>query len=141
MLWPLACVSKVAERKKCDASGLVASLLGWATILMLLRSVGFHSKAALPVRAAVIAIIFGICGAVAYLAFQRSIEIGKITVGWLMMNLSAGVPAIVSIWMYHEKLTALKFVAFALASASILLLFWGQKIEQRDATGQEAKRR
>jgi drug/metabolite transporter (DMT)-like permease len=133
----LACVSKVAERKKCDASALVASLLGWAAILMLLRSASLQPRTLLPMRAAAIAIIFGICGAVAYFAFQTSIEMGKVTVGWLMMNLSAAVPAVVSIWMYHEKLTALKMLAFALAIASVLFLFWGQKVEQRQSKEQK----
>lgn len=129
----LACVSKAAERKKCDASVLVTSLLGWATLLMFLCSATLSSKSHLPLKAVIIAIIFGICGAVAYFAFQRSIEIGKVTVGWLMMNLSAGVPAVVSIWMYNEKLTALKLLAFSLALLSVLLLFWGQKVEQQQA--------
>jgi len=129
----LACVSKMAERKNCDASALVISLLGWATLLMLLRSTTVQSKFHLPLKAVIVAIILGICGAVAYFAFQRSIEIGKVTVGWLMMNLSAGVPAVVSIWMYKEKLTALKLVAFSLALVAVFLLFWGQKVEQRQA--------
>lgn len=133
----LACVSKVAERKKCDASALVASLLAWATLLMFLRSAALQYKSHLPLKAISIAIIFGICGAVAYFAFQRSIEIGKITVGWLMMNLSAGVPAVVSIWLYNEKLTPLKLLAFALALLSVLLLFWDQKVEQRQAKEQK----
>jgi multidrug transporter EmrE-like cation transporter len=47
-----------------------------------------------------------------------------------MMNLSAGVPAVVSIWKYQEKLTPLKLVAFGLAVISILLLFWGKRVEE-----------
>jgi hypothetical protein len=48
-----------------------------------------------------------------------------------MMNLSAGVPAVVSIWKYREKLTTLKVAAFALVLVSIFFMFWGQKIEER----------
>ena len=78
-----------------------------------------------------IAVIFGVCAAVASLAFQVSISIGKVTVGWLMMNLSAGVPVVVSIYVYHEKLTLLKVVAFGLVLVSIVFLAWGQVIERR----------
>lgn len=127
----LACVSKVAERKKCDASALVASATGCAAIMMLLRSVTLQSSNHLPIKAILIAILFGVCGAVAYFAFQKSIEIGKVVVGWLMMNLSAGVPAVVSILVYKEKLTALRILAFALAILAVLLLLWGRIIEQR----------
>jgi multidrug transporter EmrE-like cation transporter len=73
------------------------------------------------------------------LAFQVSISIGKVTVGWLMMNISAGVPVVVSIWMYHEKLTILKVVAFGLVLVSIFFLSWGQVIEKRAIAGTPAK--
>jgi multidrug transporter EmrE-like cation transporter len=68
---------------------------------------------------------------VASLAFQVSIGFGKVTVGWLMMNLSAGVPAAVSVWMYHEGLTVLKALALGLVLVSIVFLAWGQVIERR----------
>jgi EamA domain-containing membrane protein RarD len=59
---------------------------------------------------------------------------GKVTVGWLMMNLSAGVPVVVSIWMYHEQLTPLKVIAFVLAIVSVFFLFWGQ-VAEKDGLG------
>ncbi len=71
---------------------------------------------------------------IAYLAFQLSIGIGKVTVGWLFMNLSAGVPALVSIWFYGEKLTPLKSVAFCLALIALFCLFQGNRLEAREAT-------
>ena len=80
-----------------------------------------------------IAVIFGVCAAVASLAFQVSIGFGKVTVGWLMMNLSAGVPAAVSVWMYHEGLTVMKAVALGLVLVSIVFLSWGQVVEKRAA--------
>jgi drug/metabolite transporter (DMT)-like permease len=83
----------------------------------------------MPFKVVPVAVAFGICAAVAYLAFQTSIKIGKITIGWLMMNLSTVVPAAASIWVYKEKLTPLKIVAFALGLASVLCSFWAQKTE------------
>jgi drug/metabolite transporter (DMT)-like permease len=50
-----------------------------------------------------------------------------------MMNVSSGVPAAVSVWVYKEKLTPIKIIAFALGLVSVLCLFWGQKIEAREA--------
>ncbi len=127
----LACVSKVAERKNCNASALVMSVFGWAALLMLARTLGQGKSFHMPMSVAGLAVAFGICAAVAYFAFQTSIEIGKVTVAWLMMNLSAGVPAVVSIWIYGEKLTVLKCVAFALALASLFCLFQANRSESR----------
>lgn len=127
----LGLISKVAERKKCNASALVLSLVGWSTLLMLARIVSSHSGFLIPFKAIGAAIAFGIIGTVAYFAFQKSIEIGKVAIGWLMMGLSTGVPAIVSIWLYKETLTGLKVTAFALALVAMLLLFWGRMIDNR----------
>lgn len=128
-----ACLSKVAERQKCAASALVASLFGWATLLMLARTLALGKGLQMPLRVFGMAVAFGICSAVAFLAFQTSIAIGKVTVAWLVMNLSAGVPALISVWLYKERLTALKCVAFAVALVALLCLFQGNKIERLKA--------
>jgi drug/metabolite transporter (DMT)-like permease len=130
----LGSVSKVAEQRKCAASGLVVSMCGWATLAMLGRTVALPSGFHIAFKVVPVAVACGICASVAYFAFQTSIQMGKVTVGWLMMNLSAGVPAVVSIWVYDEKLTPIKILAFALGLVSVLCLFQGQKIDSRDAT-------
>lgn len=137
----LACASKAAEQRHCAASALVVSLFGWATLAMFGRTAALGSGFRIPFKVVPVAVGFGICAAVAYLAFQVSIKIGKVTVGWLMMNLSAGVPAVVSIWVYAEKLTLIKIVAFGLGVASIFCLFLGQRVDERKAKkmSQEAK--
>ncbi|MGH9471069.1 MAG: EamA family transporter [Terriglobia bacterium] len=128
----LGSVAKAAERRQCNAFALVAGCAGWGAIVMFGRTLAPGAGFSLPGKAAGLAIVFGICAAVAFLAFQISISIGKVTVGWLMMNLSAGVPVIVSIWVYKERLTPLKLVAFALAVVSVLLLFRGNQVERRE---------
>jgi drug/metabolite transporter (DMT)-like permease len=122
---------KAAERRKANAAGLVVAAYAWPALMMLVRTLLLKSGGHVPAKVYVIAVIFGICAAVASLAFQVSIGIGKVTVGWLMMNLSAGVPVVVSIWMYHEKLTPLKLLAFGLVVVSICFLSYGQVIEKR----------
>lgn len=125
---------KVAERKKADAAGLVVANYAWPALFMLVRTLLLKSGSHVPAKVFVIAVIFGICAAVASLAFQVSISIGKVTVGWLMMNLSAAVPVVVSVWMYHERLTILKVVALVLVLASVAFLAWGQVMEKSAGT-------
>lgn len=130
---------KAAERRKADAAGLVVSAYAWPALIMMVRTLLLKSGGHVPTKVYVIAVIFGICAAVASLAFQVSISIGKVTVGWLMMNLSAGVPVVVSVSMYHEKLTILKVVAFGLVLVSIFFLSWGQVIEKRAVASNPAE--
>ena len=134
----LGTVLKVAERRKADAAGLVVSAYAWPALFMLARTLLLKAGGHFPAKVFVIAVIFGACAAVASLAFQVSIRFGKVTVGWLMMNLSSGVPAVVSVCMYHEELTVLKVVALGLVLVSISFLSWGQVIERRAATGNPA---
>lgn len=124
-----ACLSKVAERQNCKASSIVVSLFGWATVLMLARTLALGKGFQMPLKVFGMAVAFGICSAVAFFAFQTSISIGKVTVAWLVMNLSAGVPALVSIWLYKERLTAVKCLALAVALVALLCLFQGNKAE------------
>jgi drug/metabolite transporter (DMT)-like permease len=122
---------KAAERKKANAAGLIVSMYAWPALIMLVRSLLLKSGGHIPGKVWATAVILGIGAAVASLAFQVSISIGKVTVGWLMMNLSSGVAVVASIYVYHEKLTLLKIVAFGLVVVSILFLCWGQVMERR----------
>jgi drug/metabolite transporter (DMT)-like permease len=122
---------KAAERKKANAAGLVVAMYAWPALIMLVRTLLLKSGGQIPGKVWVTAVILGICAAVASLAFQVSISIGKVTVGWLMMNLSSGVAVVVSIYVYHEKLTLLKIVSFGLVLVSIVFLSWGQMMERR----------
>jgi drug/metabolite transporter (DMT)-like permease len=125
----LGCASKFAERKNCKASVLVLLLFGWATLVMLVWSAGLPSPFSLPLRAAAVAAVCGICAAVAYYAFQFSIGFGKVSVAWLMMNISSAIPAVVSVFVYREKLTPLKILALGLVLISLYLIFRGRRAE------------
>jgi drug/metabolite transporter (DMT)-like permease len=125
----LGCTAKMAERRRCDPLALVVWLFGWAALIVLGESLLHSGKAHVTWQIVVLGVGFGICAGVATYAFQLSIGVGKITVAWLLMNLSAGVPALVSIWLYHEKLTVLKSFAFCLALLSIYCLFQGNRLE------------
>jgi len=96
---------------------------------MLARTLALGKGFQMPLKVFGMAVAFGICSAVAFFAFQTSISIGKVTVAWLVMNLSAGVPALVSIWLYKERLTAVKCLALAVALVALLCLFQGNKAE------------
>jgi drug/metabolite transporter (DMT)-like permease len=130
----LGSVSKMAERRQCNSSAVVFWMFCWAAIFMLGRALTQRPIVHLSWPVAVLAIGLGFCSVIAFTAFQTSIEIGKVTVGWLFMNLSAGVPALVSLFLYREKLTPLKILAFCLALTALFCLFQGNRLEARDAT-------
>jgi drug/metabolite transporter (DMT)-like permease len=125
----LGCTSKFAERKNCQASVLVIFLCGWAALVMLVRSAGLPSPLSLPLRAVFVAVACGMCASLAYYSFQFSIGFGKVAVAWLMMNISSAVPAVVSVFVYGEKVTPLKVLALGLVLVSLYLIFRGRRAE------------
>lgn len=125
----LACGWKFAERRGCQASVLVLLVFAWATLVMLLRSAGADGLLSLPLEAVAVAVACGICAVAASYAFQLSIGFGKVSVAWLMANISSAVPAVVSVFMYHEELTPLKIGALALVLVAIYALFHGRREE------------
>ena len=135
----LGSVSKMAERRGCNSSAVVAWLLGWAALFMLGRSLTLSPRVHVTWHVIALGLGFGLCAAIATYAFQRSIEVGKVTVGWLFMNLSAGIPALVSMRMYDEKLTLLKSIAFCLALISLFCLFYGNRLEAREVILEKSK--
>ncbi len=127
----LGCASKFAERRNCQASVLVVFLCGWAMLVMIVRCAGLPSPLSLPMKAAAVAMVCGICAAVAYYSFQYSIGFGKVSVAWLMMNISSAIPAVVSLFVYGEKLTPLKILALSLVLVSLYFIFRGRRVEEQ----------
>lgn len=140
----LGCASKGAERRNCQTAAFIVMVYVWATIVMLIRTAGIPSPLSLPLKGVAVAIACGACSAIAFYAFQFSIGFGKVAVGWLMMNVSAAIPAIVSLFVYDEKLTRLKIFAFVLAAVSLYFIFRGRRAEMPAETsslsgGQQTK--
>ncbi len=128
----LGSVSKLAERSNCDSSLLVVFLFGWATLATGLRTILAGLAFSMPLRAIAVAVICGICASVAYLAFQSSIAYGNVASGWLVMNVSAGIPALASIVIFHEAVSLIKLVALILAAIAVFFVFIGRKaLEQK----------
>jgi drug/metabolite transporter (DMT)-like permease len=73
------------------------------------------------------AVFFGICSAIAILAFQEGIKHGPIATSWLIINLSSGVPTLGSIFIYHEVVNFRKASALILVAVSMFLLWKDKK--------------
>jgi drug/metabolite transporter (DMT)-like permease len=130
----LACISilgilhKLADVKKCRSSAINALLFVWSfSLLFSYTRFVRHETVIAPLTVSWIAILFGICAAVAILAFQEGIKYGQIATSWLIINLSAGLPTLASIVVYHEAVNVKKVVALFLIAISIFLIWKDKK--------------
>jgi EamA domain-containing membrane protein RarD len=75
----------------------------------------------------VIAVPFGAAAAAALWLFQRGLRYGRIATSWLVINLSAAVPTVLSVVVYHEPLNQRKALVLLLIVVSLVLLWWDRK--------------
>ena len=74
-----------------------------------------------------IALPFGVAAGLCLWFFQTGLRHGSISTSWLIINLSAGVPAVLSILVYHEVVSTKKAFGLALMVISLLLLWWDRR--------------
>lgn len=120
----LGLLNKVADARECRPSSISALACLWAAImlsgfLLLFKGSGVQA----PPAVLWIAIPFGVVMAISGIAFLAGLKYGKISTSWLVINLSAGVPAILSILIYGEKVSFHKAIGLALAVAALFLLY------------------
>lgn len=133
----LGIFSKIADLKNCRPGAIYTLLFLWSCLLALLAALASHQPLArTPGLVVWVALPFGVCAALAGLAFQTGIRYGKIATSWLTINLSAAIPTLGSILVYREPVSGRKILALCLIAGSVLLL-WKDKLEdQRGAARQ-----
>lgn len=128
---------KLADVKDCRPSAITVLLYFSSLVYLLLGSVSAHPAAAAPLTAKLLGIPFGMCSAIAILALQTALRFGNISTSWLAINLSAGVPAVASIALYHEPVSLRKGFALLLIAGAMVLLWKDRSIEERRAARAE----
>ncbi len=119
--------AKFADGRDCKPSAVYTLAYGWSVLfgslfVILFRGADFH----VPPIVYAIALPFGVASAIGGIVFMAGIRYGKISTSWLIINLSAAVPAIGSVVVYHEQINPRRIAVVALAIISVVLL-WKDK--------------
>jgi drug/metabolite transporter (DMT)-like permease len=118
---------KLAERKRCRPQPLSAMLMLGGCLGMnafLLSGRGY----AVPFKVFCLAFVCGSIALSALWAFQEGLKHGKIATSWLIINLSAAIPTIGSIVIYHEPVSLKKIGILGLIAIAIVLV-WLDRLE------------
>jgi EamA domain-containing membrane protein RarD len=118
---------KLAERKRCRPQPLSAMLMLGGCLGMnffLLSGKGY----VVPVKVFCLAIVCGSIALSALWAFQEGLKHGKIATSWLIINLSAAIPTVGSIFIYHEPVSLKKIGILGLIAIAIVLV-WLDRLE------------
>ena len=123
----LGACHKLAERKHCRPQPL-------SGVLFFSGCMGMNVFALLGRGYAVPVKVFGlafVCGSIALCAiwtFQEGLKHGKIATSWLIINLSAAIPTVGSILIFHESVNLKKIAILGLIAVAIILV-WLDRLE------------
>jgi drug/metabolite transporter (DMT)-like permease len=124
----LGILHKLADVKGSRPAAINVLLYSSSLVILLVAGLFAGSSVfAGPLLAKLLALPFGISSAIAILALQTALRFGNISTSWLAINLSAGVPTVASILLYHEAITVRKSLSLLLIAAAMVLL-WKDKV-------------
>ena len=126
----IAVGAKFADLKRCRPVPLCALTYAWAMAAASLFALGTGRGPQAPAQVYGIAVLFGVSSVIGILALQYGIRYGKISTSWLIINLSAAVPAAGSVLVYHEQVSPRKALALVLVAVSVFLLWLDKNRDQ-----------
>ncbi len=138
-LGSLGILHKVADFRQCRPQAINLFLfLGAAVAMWTVCFFRFGSTAigAIPPLAAGVGAVCGFLASLAILNFQHGVHFGKISTSWLIINLSAAVPTVLSIVIYHERLGARRILGLALSVIALLMLWLERRREEEWKPGE-----
>ncbi|HEY7303956.1 MAG TPA: EamA family transporter [Bryobacteraceae bacterium] len=124
----IGAVAKLADLKNSRPSTINLLLYLSSFLVLVVVALVSHSAAS-PQIVKLLALPFGVCSALAILALQTALRYGNISTSWLAINLSAGIPTVGSILLYHERLNLRKSCALLLIVVALALLWKDKKME------------
>jgi drug/metabolite transporter (DMT)-like permease len=123
--------AKLADMRGCKPVAVYTLAYGWsllfgAVFVALFRGADFR----VPMVIYAIALPFGVASVIGGMVFLAGIRYGKISTSWLIINLSAAIPAAGSVVLYHEQVNARKIAVVALAAVAVVLLWKDKQSEE-----------
>jgi drug/metabolite transporter (DMT)-like permease len=136
---------KIADHPQCRPKMTALLLFFWGCVFSVIYTAAWDSKGMhFPGRVVLIGSFTGAIAALALFVFQTALRYGKISTSWLIVNLTSAVPVLVSILLFHEKLSVAKSSGILLVFIAIVLLWLDkrrdlQKMDPAQASEQKSK--
>ena len=122
-------VHKLGDRYACDPLAIALVTMATSCFLSLAYAGIAHPDSLTSWNSLIpwVALPFGAAAGAGLWLFQKGLRFGHIATSWLLVNLSSGVPTVLSLIVYHERLNQKKLAILVLITISLVLLWWDQK--------------
>jgi len=125
---------KVADHPGCRPKIIALMLLFWGGLLTTIYTAAANAKGlAFPVPVVWIGCCGGTMAGLALFAFQTGLKYGKISTSWLIVNLAASVPVLLSILWFGERVGWGKIAGILLVFGAVVMMWWDKRIDLRKA--------
>jgi drug/metabolite transporter (DMT)-like permease len=123
--------AKFAEARGCKPAAVYMLAYVWSSVFAIFFIFLYrHGNFYVPSAIYAIAVPFGAAGALGGMVFMSGIRYGKISTSWLIINLSAAIPAVGSIAIYHEAVNRRRIMVLLLAVFALILLWKDKQMDE-----------
>jgi len=121
---------KIADHPGCRPKMIAVILLFWGGVMTTLYTAAANAKGLVfpgPV------LLIGSCGGalcgLTLFGFQTGLRLGKISTSWLILNLSIGIPILLSVFLFGEKVNVGKIIGILLVLAAVVMMWMDKRID------------
>lgn len=123
--------AKYADLQGCKPSAVYTLAYSWSLLFGILLVIFSGQHFHVPGVVYAVALPFGAASAIGGIVFMAGIRYGKISTSWLIINLSAAIPAVGSVVIYHETMNPKKVAVLVLAIVSVVFLWKDKQEDER----------
>ncbi|MDB6026643.1 MAG: hypothetical protein JWM68_2866 [Verrucomicrobiales bacterium] len=125
---------KVADHPECRPKMTALLLHFWGGVLALIYTVAFDERGLIfPPKVLLIGSCTGLVASLTLFVFQTALKYGKISTSWLIINLTAAVPVLISMLVFKEKIGSTKAMGVGLVFAAMIMLWLDKKADLKKA--------
>ncbi len=125
---------KVADHPQCRPKMTALLLHFWGGVLALIYTYFFDSRGMVfPREVIVIGCCTGLVASLTLFVFQTALKYGKISTSWLIINLTAAVPVLISMFVFKEQIGSTKAFGIALVFAAMVMLWLDKRADLKKA--------
>lgn len=136
----LGVLHKVADFRGCRPEAINLFLfLGAASLMWIAVFLRLGTDVGLPLVLVGVGAACGLLASLAILNFQRGVRYGKISTSWLIINLSTALPTILSLIIYHERLSPRRTFGLLLAVVALVVLWLDRRREEQESVAPGVK--